>query len=1085
MAVEEVPIPEPRGLPFLGNIAEFNPENPMEDLKRLADTYGEAYRLRFPGGKTACFVSTNALVNELCDESRFQKTLNNVLSEVREIANDGLFTARLDETNWGIAHRILIPAFGPVTIRGMFDEMVDVASQMALKWARHGPSAPIMVTDDFTRLALDTIALCSMDFRFNSYYREELHPFVKAMGDALTECGNRDRRPAFANHFFRGTQQKFFADIELLRKTAQEVLEARKAHPSDRKDLLSAMLNGVDPKTGQRMTDDSIIDNLITFLIAGHETTSGMLSFAFYELLRHPAAYRKVQQEVDEVVGQGPIKIDHLSKLPYLNAVLRETLRLSSTIPAFGVEAKENTLIGGKYRVKKGEPIALLLGRAHLDPVVYGDDATEFKPERMLDKNFERLQKEFPNSWKPFGNGMRACIGRPFAWQEGLIAMAMLLQNFNFTMDDPNYQLKVAESLTIKPKGFYMRAALRNGMSPTELEQKLTGRGPNKMTLPSRPSAHTNGPPTINGNKVAEACGKPIGIYYGSNSGTCEALAQRLAADAKTHGFNATVVEPLDTARENLPKNQPVVIITASYEGQPPDNAAHFVAWLESLKAQELGSVPYAVFGCGHHDWVQTFHRVPKLVDTIMEERGASRIVPMGLTDAAERDMFSDFEAWEDEVLWPALIAKYHAGGPQNGSVDSNPGLAVQVSNPRTLTLRQDVSEAVVSEERTLTAVDAAQKKHMAIQLPAGMTYRAGDYLAVLPLNPRDNVERVFRRFRLARDACLTISGDKHTPLPVNQTVSAFDVLGAYVELAQPATKRNVLSLKEATKDAETIEKLEKLAGEKYHEEITQKRMTVLGLLERFPSIELSIGAFLAMLPPMRVRQYSISSSPLRDPSVATLTYSVLDEPSLSGQGRHVGVATSYLAALKAGDKLHVAVRPSHQAFHLPHNPEKTPLILIAAGSGIAPFRGFVQERAALVAAGRTLAPALLFFGCRRPGADDLYREELDRWEEAGAVAVRRAYSRAAGESEGCQYVQHRLWHEREEVSRLWAEGAKMFVCGTRNVGKAVEETCVRVILESAKEGDGQPELRGLDYEGAKKWFEGIRNERYATDVFD
>ncbi|TQN65714.1 Bifunctional cytochrome P450/NADPH--P450 [Colletotrichum shisoi] len=1043
MAVEEIPIPEPRGLPFLGNIAEFNPENPMEDLKRLADTYG-VYRRRFPGGKTVCFVSTNALVNELCDESRFQKTLNNVLGEVREIANDGLFTASMDEPNWGIAHRILIPAFGPVTIRGMFDEMVDVASQMALKWARHGPSAPIMVTDDFTRLALDTIALCSMDFRFNSYYREELHPFVKAMGDALIECGNRDRRPAFANHFFRGTQQKFFADIELLRKTAQEVLEARKAHPSDRKDLLSAMLNGVDPKTGQRMTDDSIIDNLITFLIAGHETTSGMLSFAFYELLRHPAAYRKVQQEVDEVVGQGPIKMDHLSKLPYLNAVLRETLRLSSTIPAFGVEAKENTLIGGKYRVKKGECIALLLGRTHLDPVVYGDDATEFKPERMLDKNFERLQKEFPNSWKPFGNGMRACIGRPFAWQEGLIAMAMLLQNFNFTMDDPNYQLKVAESLTIKPTGFYMRAALRNGMSPTELEQKLAGRGANKMSLPSRPSAHTNGPMT-NGNKVTDASGKPIGIYYGSNSGTCEALAQRLAANAKTHGFNATVVEPLDTARENLPKNQPVVIITASYEGQPPDNAAHFVAWLESLKAQELGGVPYAVFGCGHHDWVQTFHRVPKLVDTIMEERGASRLVPTGLTNAAERDMFSDFEAWEDEVLWPALVAKYDVGEPQNGSVDSKPGLAVQVSNPRTLTLRQDVSEAVVSEERNLTAVDGAQKKHMAIQLPAGMTYRAGDYLTVLPLNPRDNVERVFRRFRLARDACLTISGgDKHTPLPVNQAVSAFDVLGADVELGQPATKRDVLSLKEATQDAETMETLEKLAGEKYHEEITQKRMTVLGLLERFPSIELSIGSFLAMLPPMCVRQYSISSSPLRDPSVATLTYSVLDEPSLSGQGRHVGVATSYLAALKAGDKLHVAVRPSHQAFHLPHNPEKTPLILVAAGSGIAPFRGFVQERAALVAAGRTLAPALLFFGCRRPGADDLYREELDRWEEAGAVAVRRAYSRAAGESEGC-----------------------------------------RVILESAKEGEGQPELKGLDYEEAKKWFEGIRNERYATDVFD
>lgn len=203
----------------------------------------------------------------------------------------------------------------------MFDEMHDVATQMAMKWARHGSSTPIMVTEDFTRLALDTIALCAMDFRFNSYYREELHPFVKAMGDALTECGNRDRRPAFANYFFRGTEQKFFADIELLRKTAGEVLQARKENPSDRKDLLSAMLNGVDTKTGQKMTDSSIIDNLITFLIAGHETTSGMLSFAFHELLRQPTAYRKAQQEVDEVIGEGAITIDHLARLPYLNAV--------------------------------------------------------------------------------------------------------------------------------------------------------------------------------------------------------------------------------------------------------------------------------------------------------------------------------------------------------------------------------------------------------------------------------------------------------------------------------------------------------------------------------------------------------------------------------------------------------------------------------------------------------------------------------------------------------------------------------------------------------------------------------------------
>jgi cytochrome P450 / NADPH-cytochrome P450 reductase len=203
----------------------------------------------------------------------------------------------------------------------MFDEMHDVATQLAMKWARHGPNVSILAADDFTRLALDTIALCAMDFRFNSYYHEEMHPFIRAMGDFLVECGRRDRRPQFANFFYRKSEQKFYADIELMRKTSDEVLKVRKENPSDRKDLLNAMLNGVDPKTGQKMSDSSITDNLITFLIAGHETTSGLLSFAFYELLKHPLAYRKAQEEVDEVIGRSAIKVEHLSKLPYISAV--------------------------------------------------------------------------------------------------------------------------------------------------------------------------------------------------------------------------------------------------------------------------------------------------------------------------------------------------------------------------------------------------------------------------------------------------------------------------------------------------------------------------------------------------------------------------------------------------------------------------------------------------------------------------------------------------------------------------------------------------------------------------------------------
>jgi cytochrome P450 / NADPH-cytochrome P450 reductase len=267
-------------------------------------------------------VSSQALVNELCDEKRFHKVTNVVLTQLRNGVSDGLFTAFPDEPNWGIAHRLLMPAFGPLPIKSMFNEMHDVATQLALKWARQGPSEAFVAADDFTRLTLDAIALCSMGFRFNSFYHDGLHPFVEAMSRFLKESGRRSRRPSFApSILYRSTDQQYFEDIELMRKTAQEILDERKENPDSRTDLLSAMMNGVDKKTGEKMSDENIISNLITFLIAGHETTSGMLAFAFYELLKNPDTYAAAQKEVDEVIGTGPVRADHMGKLPYITAV--------------------------------------------------------------------------------------------------------------------------------------------------------------------------------------------------------------------------------------------------------------------------------------------------------------------------------------------------------------------------------------------------------------------------------------------------------------------------------------------------------------------------------------------------------------------------------------------------------------------------------------------------------------------------------------------------------------------------------------------------------------------------------------------
>lgn len=151
--------------------------------------------------------------------------------------------------------------------------MHDIATQLVMKWARQGPKQKIMVTDDFTRLTLDTIALCAMGTRFNSFYSEEMHPFVDAMVGMLKTAGDRSRRPGLVNNLPTTENNKYWEDIDYLRNLCKELVDTRKENPTDKKDLLNALINGRDPKTGKGMSYDSIIDNMITFLIAGEYTS--------------------------------------------------------------------------------------------------------------------------------------------------------------------------------------------------------------------------------------------------------------------------------------------------------------------------------------------------------------------------------------------------------------------------------------------------------------------------------------------------------------------------------------------------------------------------------------------------------------------------------------------------------------------------------------------------------------------------------------------------------------------------------------------------------------------------------------------
>jgi cytochrome P450/NADPH-cytochrome P450 reductase len=482
--------------------------------------------------------------------------------------------------------------------------------------------------------------------------------------------------------------------------------------------------------------------------------------------------------------------------------------------------------------------------------------------------------------------------------------------------------------------------------------------------------------------------------------------------------------------------------------------------------------------------------------------------------------MFTDFDGWGETSFWPGVMAKFGGASPEPAAKPKS-SLQVEVSSGmRASTLGLQLEEGFVIENQLLTPPGAPAKRVVKFKLPSDMTYQCGDYLAVLPVNPSPVVRRAIRRFDLPWDAVLKVqkpSGSASSPsIPIDTPISAFELLSTYIELSQPASKRDLNVLADAAiSDAELQAELRYLASSpsRFTEEIVKKRVSPLDLLIRYPSIKLPIGDFLAMLPPMRVRQYSISSSPLVDPSECSITFTVLSAPALANatpEGsesieQYLGVASNYLSELQAGERAHITVRPSHSGFKPPMDLE-TPMIMACAGSGLAPFRGFVMDRAEKIRGRRSSpdsdelheneafkpAKAVLYIGCRTKGQDDIHAAELAEWAALGAVDVRWAYSRPADGSKG-QHVQDAMLDDREELVKLFDEGANIYVCGSTGVGAGIRDACKQMYLERRRavhaelreKGETPPGADIEEDQAAEQFFDNLRTkERYATDVF-
>ncbi len=1105
-------IPHPPALPLVGNLRDVASDFPIERYMELARQYGPIYALKMPRRTQLIVLSSHALVDEVCDDTRFDKALRSGPGAPRQLAGDGLFTAATHEPNWRKAHNILMPSFGIQAIRGYLPQMWDVCEEMLRKWERLNPDEDIDVPGDMTRLTLDTIGLCGFNYRLNSFYRESEHPLVASIASVLAESQRASQRLPVRESLKVRAHRRFRENIDDINGFVDTIIRERQRGHGDGPavhDLLDAMLHGVDRASGDRLDDVNIRYQIITFLIAGHETTSSLLSFALAALLAHPKVLTRAREEVDRVLGDdvdAPPTAQQMDQLVYVGQVLKESLRLWSPVPFFRRYALQRTVIGGRYVITPEQQLVVLVAMLHRDPAVWGDRAEQFDPDNFSP---DAEEKRPVNAFKPFGTGQRSCIGRQFAMQEATLAVGKMLQRFEL-VDHTRYRLKIRQALTLKPADFPMRVRARHerhartgrpvvpsrpgpgpGPGPGPAPAARGGDGPT-APLEAREARGGNGgeqPTAAPGAKTGPALHHtPLLVLYGSNLGTTEAFARQLGEDARLRGFRAEVAQ-LDKHVDRLPRQGALVVLSASYNGAPPDNAERFCGWLKggALSAAALGGVRYAVFGCGHRDWAQTYQSIPTLIDTELASHGAERLCPRGVGDA-KGDIDGAFRAWEEE-LWNVLSTALKLEVPAAVEARRGPRYRVEVlpepiANPfvssfGALAMRLHANRELQRKEGPTPSERST--RHIELELPAGVAYHAGDHLGVIPHNPLELVGRVLQRFQLTGDARVKVHdavGGK-TVLPIEQPVALTLLVAQYVELQDAATRPQLGVLAEHTRDGAERDALLSCSGDdeasvaRYRERVLEPHRSLLDVLEAHPSCELPFDVYLEMLPALRPRYYSISSSPLVDPRHCSITVGVVDSPARGGDGRYRGVCSSYLAARPLGSFVFGFVRDPSTPFRPPKDPA-IPIIMVGAGTGLAPFRGFLQERAVLKSQGRTLGPSLLVFGCRSPQADFLYEDELRLMAAQGVTELQCAFSRLEGQ--GKVYVQDRLRASQSQVWALLEQGAIVYVCGEAgHMAKGVRAAYAD--LYCAQTGKGAQE--------AETWLaELTAKQRYVADVW-
>ena len=546
-------------------------------------------------------------------------------------------------------------------------------------------------------------------------------------------------------------------------------------------------------------------------------------------------------------------------------------------------------------------------------------------------------------------------------------------------------------------------------------------------------------------------------MLYGSQSGSAEGLAKKFAKEAATKGFAPRVMELNAAAKLDLTQEARAVIITSTWgDGEPPDNATEFWSHISAEAAPKLANLNYSVLALGDKNYSE-FCGAGKKFDERLETLGAKRIHP-------RVDCDLDYEAlakgWMDSV-WPALIAtstgsESVASEPANSPNGPSPAADSPIAS--TTYSRTNPFPARLITNRKLTGVDSGKDtRHFEISLQdSGLTYEVGDALGVIPQNCPALVDEIIR--------ALGCDGEEGVTEPSGKETSLRSALLRNYQITKPGS-----SLLQLIADKAGDEELKSLLEPSRKADLDKflYGREVIDVLLRCGAAKFAPKEFVGLLAKLQPRLYSISSSPKAHPGEVHLTIAAVRYES-HGRARK-GVCSTFLAdRVEADTPVPVFVQTSH-GFRIPADGSK-PIIMIGPGTGIAPFRAFLEERRAIGATGKNW----LFFGDQKAASDFLYREQLEGMlAEDLLTRLDTAFSRDQAEK---IYVQTRMLEQAAELWRWLEDGAHLYVCGdAKRMAKDVDAALHEIIQNAG----------GKTADEAKAYVAKLKSDkRYQRDVY-